>query len=170
GGTQPGNLVQAHDGNFYSVTRTGGPSGVGTFFRMTPTGEMTTIFPFSGTNGLYPVGVTLGSDGNFYGVTESGGMHEILYGGAGTVFRVSPSGAFTSLWSFMWDENVLQPNRQLIQGSDGALYGTSTLSGSGFGGIFRITTEGVFSNLFLFDNVNGSQPSKLIQASDGNFY
>lgn len=36
-----------------------------------------------------------GSDGNFYGTTDSGGAHDL-----GTIFRLTPFGQFTVLYSF----------------------------------------------------------------------
>jgi uncharacterized repeat protein (TIGR03803 family) len=65
----------------------------------------------------------------------------------------------------------------LAWGPDGALYGTTTRGGVGFpneprhGTVFRVTTNGGLSTLFVFNGTNGSMPSgKLLLASDGNFY
>jgi uncharacterized repeat protein (TIGR03803 family) len=63
----------------------------GTAFKITPTGNLTTLHSFSGSpsEGAGPVaGLVQGSDGNFYGTTALGGTH-----GVGTVFSLSTSAA-----------------------------------------------------------------------------
>ena len=68
-------LVQGIDGNFYGTTAGGGASdGMGTVFKLTPGGVLTTLVEFTGTAGSnkggYPIaGLVQGSDGNFYGTT-----------------------------------------------------------------------------------------------------
>src|SRR5690348_1956044 len=55
---------------------------------------LTTLVAFDRTNGMDPEGaLILGSDGNFYGTTMEGGAFTTY--GNGTVFRVTPNGAFT---------------------------------------------------------------------------
>ena len=61
----------------------------------------------------------------------------------------------------------------LAQGRDGNLYGTAPSGGTlGFGGVFKITTAGVFSVIYNFDGtVHGKIPrGGLTLSSDGNFY
>jgi uncharacterized repeat protein (TIGR03803 family) len=84
-------LVQATDGNFYGTTVAGGNTslnggyGYGTVFKMTPSGVLTSLISFDGTNGAYPYGgLVQAGDGNLYGTTFSGGISN-----AGTVFRLS---------------------------------------------------------------------------------
>jgi uncharacterized repeat protein (TIGR03803 family) len=69
-------------------------------FKITPTGTLTTLYSFcaqSGcTDGEYPVaGLVQGTDGNFYGTTPEGGAN-----GGGTVFKITPTGTLTTLYSF----------------------------------------------------------------------
>jgi uncharacterized repeat protein (TIGR03803 family) len=68
-------LVQGRDGSFYGTTRYGGTNNLGTVFKITSTGALTSLYSFGGTNnGAYPVaGLVQGSDGNFYSTTEAGG-------------------------------------------------------------------------------------------------
>ena len=161
-------LVQAADGNFYGTTEQGGPSGVGTVFRMTTNGTVTFLVSFSGANGSYPFGsLTLGSDGNLYGTTAGGGA----FGGDGTIFRLTTGGAFSTMASF----NGITgngPTGSLVQGQDGNFYGTTIGGGSlGYGNVFRMTPAGVLTNLVSFNLVNGGNPySGLIQGADGNLY
>lgn len=131
---------------------------------------LTTIAHFNGSNGSDPIGVVQGKDGNFYGVTASGGNP-----GAGTVFRLTSEGQLETLVNFNAQINGYNPDAPLIVGQDGSLYGTTTggggTGGGGFGTVFRVTPEGQFTTLVVFDRTNGASPERsLILAKDGNFY
>src|SRR5208283_2798495 len=101
-------LTLDNDGNFYGTTIDGGntnfmfPFGMGTVFRVTTNGTLTTLVYFAYTNGANPWGaLTLGTDGNFYGTTDAGGNTNIdNVWGAGTVFKVTANGVLTTLVSF----------------------------------------------------------------------
>ena len=162
-------VVQGSDGNFYGTTRLGG-NGAGTVFTVTPSGGYTTLysFPALGTNaGADPVAALVqGSDGNFYGTTETNGMN-----GAGTVFKITPAGGFTSLYSFSGSDQFLMG--ALIQASDGNFYGTTTGGGTdGGGAVFEITPAGTVTTIYSFTGeADGGYPvAALVQGSDGNFY
>jgi uncharacterized repeat protein (TIGR03803 family) len=179
-------LVQASDGNFYGTTSSGGTNAWGTIFRMSPTGALTNLFSFNGSDGAVPSGLVQGSDGNFYGTTESGGHTNLNDGyGCGTVFRISPNGAVTTLYVFGSITNAsgealdgANPQAALVQGSDGNFYGTTQYGGNtnefsyGCGTVFQITPNGALTSLYSFTLGNdGRQPSAaLVQGSDGNFY
>src|SRR5262249_57263459 len=80
-------LVQAPDGFLYGAAALGGPAGLGTVFRMNTRGRAIAIHAFAPPDlGAYP-GSSLfwNADGNLYGSTG-------LYGGHGTLFRMSPTG------------------------------------------------------------------------------
>ncbi len=85
-------LTLGSDGNFYGTTEIGGtiqngnyPNGMGTVFRVTTNGTLTTLVSFSSTNGVFPLAaLTLGNDGNFYGTASQAGSSY----GDGTVFRL----------------------------------------------------------------------------------
>ena len=135
----------------------------------------TTLVSFTGTSGAYLganpyAGLALGSDGNFYGTTSSGGTNN-----HGTIFQLTPGGAFTSLLSFN-GANGATPYAAPVQGADGNFYGTTFAGGvSNWGTIFQITTNGTFTNLFSFTGTNnpylGANPgAALVQAGDGSFY
>jgi uncharacterized repeat protein (TIGR03803 family) len=136
------------------------------------TATLTVLHDFNTLDGSYPTnGLLLASDGNFYGTAPSGGS-----AGYGTAYRVTSAGDFTTLVNFTVD-NGAQPFAPLIQGSDGNLYGTTaggingpTLDGT----IFKMTTAGDLTTLFVFDqadNQNGISPeAALVQGIDGNFY
>ena len=83
GGQPFGEMILARDGNFYGTTRGGGAFSIGTIFKLTPAGVLTTVynFPNEGTTGAQPQGTLLeGSDGNFYGTTPGGNASGARHG------------------------------------------------------------------------------------------
>src|SRR5579872_3201586 len=86
-GSSPlGRVVQASDGNFYGSTLNGGMNDVGTVFRLTAAGNLTTLsFPTYGGNYPY-AGFVQATDGTLYGTTYVGGNF-----GDGTLYRLTTS-------------------------------------------------------------------------------
>jgi uncharacterized repeat protein (TIGR03803 family) len=165
-------LIQGSDGNFYGTTGAGGASDDGTVFKITPSGTETVLHAFakSGTDGQTPyAGLIQGSDGNFYGTTYFGGAN-----GFGTVFKVTPSGTETVVYSFAGGSDGEHPYGGVTQGSDGNFYGTTYQGGrSGYGTVFKLTPSGTETVLYTFagGSSDGAYPEAgLIQGSDGNFY
>ncbi len=162
GGQSPyGGLVQGSDGNFYGTTAS-------TVFRMTPDGSLTNIHVLSGSDGSDPHATLVqGSDSNFYGTSYSGGAH-----GVGAVFRISPGGSYTNLYSFTIGSDGIRPSAGLVQDTGGKFYGTTTFGGMNSAGtVFRISPGGSYTNLFSFSHSVGLFPyGRLVQGSDGNFY
>jgi uncharacterized repeat protein (TIGR03803 family) len=159
-------LTLGPDGSFYSTTWQGGNSDLGTVFRITTNGALTSLVSFANTNGAYPrASLFLGSNGNFYG-SSSGQSSDY-----GTVFEMSPSGVLTTLVSFA-NTNGAYPAAALTLGPDGDFY--STTSGGGYtsdGTVFQVTTNGVLTTLVSFANTNGANPTAaLVLGPDGNFY
>jgi uncharacterized protein (TIGR03437 family) len=169
GGSPNGPLLQASDGNFYGTAESGGAHSGGAVFKITPSGNLTTLYSFSGTDvGVSPTGGLIqASDGNFYGTTAGG----TNVGGVGTIFKVTPAGTVTFLHRFNGNDGSA-PEGGLVQGSDGSLYGTTSQGGaSSQGTIFKITPAGSLTTLHSFSGMDGASPyAGLIQASDGNFY
>ena len=141
-------LTLGPDGNFYGTTSEGGRSDLGTVFRVTTGGALTTLVNFDGTNGAWPEQpLTLGPDGSFYGTTSFGGSAYVRsFTGDGTVFRVTTNGAFTTLANF-GGTNGRYPSA-LTLGPDGNFYGTAQESGSGGGGeIYRLNLPPTISQI-----------------------
>lgn len=166
-------LMQASDGNLYGMTDEGGTSNVGTVFKITPSGAETVLHSFAGgsADGSDPGGNLIqASDGNFYGMTDEGGTNNV-----GTVFKITPSGTESVLYSFAGGStDAGDPTGSLIQASDGDFYGTTLGGGTQTEGtVFRITSGGTESVLYSFlgGTTDGSAPKgNLIQSSDGNLY
>jgi uncharacterized repeat protein (TIGR03803 family) len=186
-GVSPSRLVQATNGSFYGVAAAGGidngdagcPLGCGTVFRITPKGALTIVYSFcTQTNcadGETPqAGLVQATNGNFYGVTFYGGT------GWGNVFEVTAGGRLTSLHSFCPHYpdcgDGIFPQGQLIQASNGKLYGTTSVFGANNGGtVFEITPAGKLKTLYNFCSqtncADGGRPfAGLVEGTDGNFY
>ena len=144
---------------------------------------------FDGDDGASPSATLVqGADGNLYGTTSYGGTGSSSCwssSGCGTVFRVTPSGILTTLYSFCSRSGCTDganPLGALVLGTDGNFYGTTVYGGIrgcagdlGCGTIFRINLSGTLTTLYTFCSLgscaDGQSPyAGLIQATDGNFY
>jgi uncharacterized repeat protein (TIGR03803 family) len=194
-GSHPSALTLGTDGNFYGATLYGGivadicPSGCGTIFKITPQGSLTTLYAFCSrancSDGDYPeafeAALARGADGNFYGTTGGGGFEQAcgIYG-CGTIFKITPEGILTTLYSFCrltGCSDGIYPQQGLIKGTDGNLYGTTSGGGLrkgcgrlGCGTIFKITPEHVLTTLHSFDDADGKIPGGLAEATNGILY
>ena len=184
-------LVQGVDGNFYGTTWAGGnanstfcPQTCGTIFKITPAGQLTTLYKFCSlancADGFEPFsGLVLGTNGNFYGTTTFGGANPVNSQSFGTVFEMTPGGQLTTLHSFCSLTNCADgslPQAGLVQGIDGNFYGTAYSGGDSFlGTAFKISPSGDFTALHSFCTVprckDGFDPmGTLAVATDGNLY
>jgi uncharacterized repeat protein (TIGR03803 family) len=162
-------VIQGSDGNFYGTTVNGGSGLYGTAFKLPASGALSILHSFTnGVDGATPLaGLTQASDGNLYGASLHG-----VGASLGTLFRMTPSGAFTHLHGFGGGDDGGNPLASLVQGSDGNLYGTASTGGSnGVGTVFSLSTNGLFTPLWSFNSANGSCPAgSLVQGSDGKLY
>jgi len=167
----PQAMAQGRDGNLYSTQANTGTLFDGTVYNITTTGTLTQVYSFcaltSCDDGNDPEGgVTLGLDGNLYGTTKIGGKE-----GAGTVFKVTPTGTLTTQYSFTNSTDDSVPVYTVVLGQDGNFYGVSWAEYVGqYGAFFRISPTGVFKKLADFDATNGSLPNLPTQGTDLNFY
>ena len=92
--------------------------------------------PNTGPDGAWPrAGVVIDANGNLFGTTYQGGAY-----GRGTVFKLTPSGKETVLYSFggSADDGRL-PNAGLVFDAQGNLYGTTMGGGVyGAGTVFKL--------------------------------
>jgi len=183
GGENPAaTVIQGADGFLYGTTENGGADGFGTVFKVNTNGNsFSIIHPFSdtGNDGSTPVGALIqGNNGALYGTTSDGGTNVDSYG---VVFTLNTNGSgYLTLHSFNLTDGE-EPSAALVQGSDGALYGTAYAGGNdNYGAIFKLNTDGSgFELLHSFTtpnstyntNVDGYYPAEpLIQESDGTIY
>src|SRR5579864_2990520 len=165
-------LIQATDGNYYGTTAQGGASNMGTVFKMTLNGSVTILHSFAGgaSDGASPFAPLIqATDGNFYGTTYSGGASDM-----GTVFMLTPGGAYTQLYAFTGGaQDGRNPRAALLQTLDGSLYGTTQFGGTADRGtLFAMTTTGTVLARYIFTGgFDGAYPyAPLIQTPDGTVY
>src|SRR4029077_392944 len=153
-----GGVVRDAAGNLYGTTERGGgstgcPGGGGVVFKVDPSGHESVIHAFTGEpDGKLPMaGLWLDAAGNLYGTTSYGGPKP----DQGTVFKVDPNGNETVVHGFFPGAYT---TASLIMDAAGNLYGTAEDGGNGYGSVFKIDANGIFSNLFSFDVKDGFLP------------
>jgi uncharacterized repeat protein (TIGR03803 family) len=172
------------DGCYYGTAYEGGANGVGSLFKVTTNGVLSSAYTFptvaidgldyayTNSTGAEPVGGLTPANGLFYGTTSLGG----LYGG-GSIFQYNTNGTLTVLTSLYYTAtatNPISPQTALTLGNDGNLYGTSEYGGTNgeHGTIFLVTTNGAITLLYSFsDALDGEYPvAPVTLGPDGNFY
>ena len=174
----------------YGTTAEGGAYGGGTVFKIAPTPPytLTTLHSFCGspncTDGYQPVaGLVQATNGDFYGTTYTGGANN-----DGTIFKITPGGALTRIYSFCAQPNCtdgIWPVAGLIQATDGNLYGTTWGGGNyapgssncGDGTVFKITPAPPYTLTTLYsfcsqpNCTDGANPyAALVQDTNGTLY
>lgn len=137
---------------------------MGSFFRYSATGGLSSLYSFTFPNGAGPTSLVLGADGALYGTTQDGGP-----GGAGTVFRATRDGALSVLHRFNTQDGAAPQN--VMEGRDGALYGRTLEGGStGQGTLFKLDKSGALTTLLEFSEYGQSRGPALVQLADGTLY
>ena len=176
-GAAPNQLVLGSDGAFYGTTQYGGSTNNGTVFKITSDGVLTTLYnlcTFCAGGGVPTQGMVQATNGDFYGSTVGGGAQNV-----GTLFKITPAGVFTPLYSFCSQPNCVDGQQvagSLVQGSDGNFYGVMNDGGANrYGSIFKLSQTGEFSTIYEFCAISTCTDGKypqggLVQAADGSFY
>jgi uncharacterized repeat protein (TIGR03803 family) len=164
-----GRLVAGSDGNLYGTTNRGGQYDLGTIFRLTPEGQVKVLHSFGapGDSDSPFAGVIQARDGTLYGTTCTD-----VVGSFDSVFAITTAGAYRTVYKFANAADGYCPHGDLLEASDGLLYGT-TLRGGQFneGTAFSVSPSGQHVLLHSFDGTDGDElQGGLIQASDGQFY
>jgi uncharacterized repeat protein (TIGR03803 family) len=155
-GTQPSHLIHGTDGNFYGATSSGGSNDLGTIFKLTPQGTLTTLHQFSGhlgvADGSLP-SLSLESGGLFYGTTLIGGTNN-----AGTVFTITPAGTLTTLHQFSGTNGIadgLGPVDLLLISASSFIGSTGIGGTNNAGTVYTITSAGTLTTIRQFSGTNG---------------
>jgi uncharacterized repeat protein (TIGR03803 family) len=175
-GQNPSPVIFDQKGNLYGTTYLGGMNGSGVVFKVTPKGKETVLYSFCAlsncTDGAQPIGSLVFDDkGNVYGTTTIGGAS-----GHGVVFKLTPKGKETVVYSFCSQKNCSDGNLpydgSLVFDSHGNLYGATNEGGShGLGVIFKLTPKGTETVLHRFTGSDGQFPTaNLTLDRGGNLY
>jgi uncharacterized repeat protein (TIGR03803 family) len=182
GGPAPTGLIMDAEGNLYGATAFGGPTAIGSIFKLTSSGVESTLYSFPNTTrGRYPSGnLAMDLARNLYGVTSEGGI-SCAAPGCGVIYEVSPSGSQKVLYEFTGGANGGAPFYGPLRDSAGNLYGTtpgggdlscSLNLGEGCGTVWKLDTAGNFSVLYSFTGTtDGAVPyAGLVMDFSGNLY
>lgn len=174
-------IIEDEAGLLYGTTAHGGDRGWGVAYRMNKDGSGFTIlhsFLSGNQDGGEPYAALLhGSDGVLYGTAANGGTDPSGAHLDGIVYRLNTDGTgYRILWSFGGSSTDGEgPTSTLVEGNDGALYGTTRFGGSaGKGTVFRLNRDGsryTVLHQFGAQDLDGSEPiAGLVRATDGLFY
>ena len=176
-GSEPtGGLIMDGAGNLYGTTSSDGAYKNGTVFKLASSGTESTLYAFirGGVSGYKSGRLLMDSAGNLYGTTAYSGPY-----GEGTVFKLTPSGTETVLYSFMGASDGGQPQAGVVMDSAGNLYGTTSTGGAhNAGTVYELSASGTESVLYSFCTIpdgaggctDGDDPGPLTMDSAGNLY
>jgi uncharacterized repeat protein (TIGR03803 family) len=143
-----GGVIMDTSGNLYGTTSLGGESGLGMVFKLTPDGKETVLHSFTGDGDANNPAASLIMDDteNLYGTAQSGGSK-----GVGAVFKLTPDGRESVLYSFAGGNDGINPACSLIIDANGNLFGTTPAGGAnGSGTVFKLTAAGKEKVLYAF--------------------
>jgi uncharacterized repeat protein (TIGR03803 family) len=168
-------LVFDEQGNLYGTTSAGGAYHFGTVFKIFPNGRERVLYSFCALSACadggtpFLSGVILDRQGNVYGTAGLGGVN-----GNGVVFKITPQGQETVLYSFCSESGCTDgsdPSAGLVFDRVGNLYGTTESGGINNNGVvFRLSPDGKEKS-YAFDGTNGGNPwGGVVFDQNGNLY
>ncbi|HEX4157082.1 MAG TPA: choice-of-anchor tandem repeat GloVer-containing protein [Rhizomicrobium sp.] len=162
-------LIQDRAGNMYGTTEGGGAGNDGTVFEIQSGGQFTILYSFTGGNdGANPVGgLDRDKSGNLYGTAENGGANSV-----GIVFRLTPDGTFSTLYSFAGGTDGANPQGDILRVKD-TLYGATSSGGdsNGYGVVYKVDiASGAETVLHRFTGTDGSTSVSKLAWKQGKLY
>ena len=111
GGDPQGNFVIDKTGNLYGANCLNGASNAGTVFKLSPSNIFSVLYTFTGgLDGSCPTGaMAIDALGNLYGTAFHGGASN-----AGTLFKLTPTGTLTVLYTFAGGADGQNPDAALM--------------------------------------------------------
>ena len=171
-GDRPSGTLLESGGLFYGLTYTGGSMGGGTLFEFNPTTDVFTkkVDLAASPDGSDPFGSLMQHSNNkLYGLSRIGGDAN-----DGVIFEYDhATSTYTNLHEFGLGLDGQNPRGELIEATNGKLYGLADRGGtSGVGVLFEydVATD-IYTKLLDFDGTNGAFPKgSLLEASNGKLY
>jgi uncharacterized repeat protein (TIGR03803 family) len=177
-GAYPSPVIQDAQGDLYGETGYGGAYGYGTVFKLSRTDKEAVLYSFKDrADGTYPFGGLIQDTNlNLYGTAADGGGTGCYGLGCGLVFKLSPTGKETVLYSFTGGADGAGPSTGVIQDAKGDLYGAAQAGGGtacsgGCGTVFKLSRTGKEITLHSFQGgVDGDVPNAVTLDAKGNLY
>ena len=149
-------LIADQHGNLFGTTQEGGVGNCGTVFQVTQQGAHSVLYTFQGeSDGCTPEGALLADQaGNLYGTAFFAGPGNCTEG-CGTVFKLTPEGAYSVLYAFKGGSDGANPNGLAVDAS-GNFYGATAFGGSnlcggvGCGAVYKLAADGTETVLYAF--------------------
>lgn len=186
-GYSPSAGLVALNGMLYGTTSNGGSAACekaaheksarrpcGIVFALSPSGTERVLHRFAGhPDGAGPSSL-IAVNGALYGTTEHGGRRDTcgVRFGCGVVFGISTSGTERLLYAFKGRTDGAIPAGPLLA-VNGTLYGTTLLGGASSdecGTVFKISTSGIESVLYRFNDTQGCYPVGGLVQLKGKLY
>jgi uncharacterized repeat protein (TIGR03803 family) len=164
--------------SFGGVAGCDGSLGCGVIFKVTLSGKETILHSFTAkADGAFPQDLIVDQAGNIYG--ETGGSY--VAGNGGTIFKISTSHKFTTLYTFPEGAEGTSPRWGLALDPSGVFYGVTQFGGntttcalgtSGCGVVFSVNPAHKEHVAYTFGKsaANGEEPSGPVLDVNGNFF
>jgi len=168
-GTYPQGRLIEMQGAFFGTTSLGGAHGnLGAVYKIAADGQEQVVHSFAGdSDGGTPEGALVAVGGELYGTTGREGAERF-----GTIYKMTPEGALTTLHSFTEDDGIYPRAGLTFTGK--LFYGTTSTSGAnGQGSLFALAPDGTFKVIHFFraNATDGWNPlSALVLAPNGSLF
>ena len=155
-------------GAFFGTASADGSGGCGTIFKVSMSGHGKTLHACQDDgDGAQPSSALVELDGVLYGTAPYGGISG--QSGFGTVFSITPQGAYAQLHAFGGQDGAYPAGRVIVM--DGVLYGMTAEGGAGgCGTVFSITPNGQVTTLYSFAGADGCGPIGGLTAAGTTLY